>query len=242
MEPIRPLRGIKWAMSHFSLLLLDLDDTVVEFSRARRSSFVRTAEEYRLPVDGQELYAEFCRASDRLWAGHREGKTSLEQVRTLRFAEVLKPFAVNPVEFTKRFYEIISTAEEVMPGAVESIRALASVFKLVGISNGRRETQELRMAHVGLKDCFSFFVGPEDCGFAKPHPALFLLALERAGGVPRERALVVGDGLETDIQGAAALGIASCWLNPEGLERAPEDPVPTIEVPSLVELTEKLLG
>jgi HAD superfamily hydrolase (TIGR01549 family) len=124
---------------------------------------------------------------------------------------------------------------------VEATRVLAARFKLVGISNGRREVQEERLRRVGLGGAFAFVLGPEDCGFAKPHPGLFRLALERAGNVDPARVMVVGDGLETDIQGAADYGLASCWLNPEGLKRAPQDPVPTLEVKDLPELCRHLL-
>ena len=43
----------------------------------------------------------------------------------------------------------------------------------------------------------------------KPHPEVFDLCLEALGGVARERVLVVGDGLETDIAGAHAAGLDS---------------------------------
>jgi HAD superfamily hydrolase (TIGR01457 family) len=45
--------------------------------------------------------------------------------------------------------------------------------------------------------------GAEAQVVGKPHPPLYLAALRRAGG---DRPLVVGDRLETDIAGAAALG------------------------------------
>ncbi|RZA08882.1 MAG: HAD family hydrolase [Proteobacteria bacterium] len=228
-------------MGPFSVLLFDLDDTVVEFTRVRRDSFIQAASDLKVAADGAALYQKFCEESDRLWEGHRAGNVTLEEVRVKRFRTVLKDYPVDAHLFTERFYDILSTADAVMPGAVEATRALAKRYTLVGISNGRREVQEKRMAHVGLKDAFSFYVGPEDCGFAKPHPGLFLLALARAGNISRERAMVVGDGLETDIQGASNLNMASCWLNPEGLKRSAQDPVPSLEVRDLTELCQHLL-
>ncbi|RYZ93792.1 MAG: HAD family hydrolase, partial [Proteobacteria bacterium] len=160
-------------MGPFSVLLFDLDDTVVEFTRVRRDSFIQAAADLSVPAEGALLYRKFCEESDRLWEGHRAGLVSLNEVRVNRFRTVLEEYSVDPHVFTERFYEILSTAEAVMPGAVEATRALDKKYTLVGISNGRREVQEKRMAHVGLGDAFSFYVGPEDCGFAKPHPGLF---------------------------------------------------------------------
>jgi 2-haloacid dehalogenase len=225
----------------YEVLLFDLDDTVVEFTRVRRESFIKAAEFFKLPVSGAALYQKFCAESDRLWEGHRASRVSLEEVRVKRFENVLEGLPVNAHAFTEKFYEILSRAEDVMPGAVEATRALAERYKLIGISNGRREVQEERLRRIGLADCFAFVLGPEDCGFAKPHPGLFALALTRAGNVAPAKAMVVGDGLETDIQGAADYGLASCWLNPDGIKRAPQDPVPTLEVKDLPELCRHLL-
>lgn len=228
-------------MQKYDALLFDLDDTVVEFTRVRRESFLAAAKFFRLPVEGAALYAAFCAESDRLWEGHRHGRVSLEEVRVERFRKVLEGLPVAAPAFTEKFYEILSCAEDVMPGAVEATRALAEKYILIGISNGRSEVQAERLRRVGLREAFSAVLGPEDCGFAKPHPGLFRLALERAGNLAPARAMVVGDGLETDIQGAANHGLASCWLNPEGRKRAPQDPVPTLEVKDLPELCRHLL-
>ncbi len=45
----------------------------------------------------------------------------------------------------------------------------------------------------------------------KPDPAVYAPALAMLG-LPRGRVLAVGDALETDIAGAAAAGLASCWV------------------------------
>lgn len=45
----------------------------------------------------------------------------------------------------------------------------------------------------------------------KPDPAIYRPVLARLG-LPRQRVLAVGDSLRTDIAGAAAAGIAACWV------------------------------
>ncbi len=45
----------------------------------------------------------------------------------------------------------------------------------------------------------------------KPDPAIYGPVLEMLG-TPRSRTLAVGDSLRTDIAGAAAAGVASCWV------------------------------
>jgi HAD superfamily hydrolase (TIGR01459 family) len=42
--------------------------------------------------------------------------------------------------------------------------------------------------------------------YGKPHPAIYLHALHRAGNPPSSEVLAVGDGLQTDVLGAARMG------------------------------------
>jgi HAD superfamily hydrolase (TIGR01459 family) len=49
--------------------------------------------------------------------------------------------------------------------------------------------------------------------YGKPHPAIYTHALHRAGDPPRERVLAVGDGLQTDILGAARMGFDAVFVS-----------------------------
>jgi HAD superfamily hydrolase (TIGR01450 family) len=60
-------------------------------------------------------------------------------------------------------------------------------------------------------------LAPVFCG--KPYRNIFDLALARIGGVPRERILMVGDSLHTDVLGGAAAGIRTALVTSFGLFR-----------------------
>jgi len=48
--------------------------------------------------------------------------------------------------------------------------------------------------------------------YGKPHEAIYLHALHRAGDPPRDEVLAVGDGLQTDILGAARMGFDAVFV------------------------------
>jgi len=48
--------------------------------------------------------------------------------------------------------------------------------------------------------------------YGKPHPAIYKHALHRAGDPPKDEVLVVGDGLQTDILGAARMGFDAVFV------------------------------
>jgi putative hydrolase of the HAD superfamily len=63
------------------------------------------------------------------------------------------------------------------------------------------------IAQDGVAERLDFAVFSSEIGWRKPHPAIFERALEELGGVAPERALFVGDRLDTDVAGARALGM-----------------------------------
>jgi HAD superfamily hydrolase (TIGR01459 family) len=54
-------------------------------------------------------------------------------------------------------------------------------------------------------------LGGDVRSLGKPDPAIYQPVLQRLG-VPVRRVLAVGDALHTDIAGAAAVGLAACWV------------------------------
>jgi HAD superfamily hydrolase (TIGR01459 family) len=49
--------------------------------------------------------------------------------------------------------------------------------------------------------------------YGKPHEAIYRHALERAGNPPTEQVLAIGDGLQTDILGAARMGFDAIFVS-----------------------------
>ena len=50
-------------------------------------------------------------------------------------------------------------------------------------------------------------IGGRVCWYGKPHPPIYERALELVGNPPKDRVLTIGDGLQTDVLGAAGFGI-----------------------------------
>jgi 5'-nucleotidase len=95
-------------------------------------------------------------------------------------------------------------------GAASVIERLGMHYRLGLIANQGAECRA-RLAALGWLERFEVVAFSEELGVFKPDPALFRLALERAGVAP-EDALMVGDRLDNDIAPAAALGMATAWV------------------------------
>ncbi len=62
-----------------------------------------------------------------------------------------------------------------------------------------------------LSPYFEFILTSAGCGYRKPHPRIFQLALEKLNARPEEVAMV-GDTLNADIVGANQAGLYSIWI------------------------------
>jgi HAD superfamily hydrolase (TIGR01549 family) len=99
--------------------------------------------------------------------------------------------------------------EDALP-ALEELRAAR--LKIGLVSNGIRDLTEF-VAHHRLD--VDAIVDSRSHGRVKPHPTIFQAALELLGAAPAE-AVMVGDSLEEDVEGARALGMRAILIDREG--------------------------
>jgi putative hydrolase of the HAD superfamily len=97
-------------------------------------------------------------------------------------------------------------------------------LKIGLVSNGQRDLEEFA-SHHGL--AVDATVGSRSHGRVKPHPSIFVAALEALAVSPDEVAMV-GDSYEDDIEGARALGIRAILLDRDGRRPDAEDRIDTL--------------
>ena len=129
------------------------------------------------------------------------------------YAELLRELGVeNADRFMDAEHDVWRPAHEVLGAAQALLSSLRGRGLKTGlVANSWPDPARLLRADVerfGLADRFDVIVFSEEVGFRKPRPEIFLHALERLGVEP-ENAMFVGDRLDTDVQGAAQVGMAT---------------------------------
>ena len=208
-------------MAHYTCLLLDVDNTLLDFTSAERQALTDTLAQYQLPCD-ESICEIYHQVNDRLWQSLAKGELSRSKLFAVRFARFLQaaglPDNGKSREMNDRYEEQLPLHPDLIPGALAALDELAEVATLAAVSNGAYKVQQARIQASGIDRYLDGVYISEKVGAAKPSPRLFEHALRDLGVNDRSRVLVVGDDLLADIRGGANAGFDTCWVNFDGRE------------------------
>ncbi len=225
-------------MARYTCLLLDVDNTLLDFDAAERQALTEALARYDLPHDAAacDTYHEVNR---RLWAQLAKGELNKSKLFAVRFQRFLQamglPDTGNSREINDYYEDCLSHHADLIPGALQALEELGEVATLAAVSNGAAKVQQARIAASGIGAYMDGVYISEKVGAAKPQPRLYEVALRDLGVTDKSRVLVVGDDLLADIKGGQNAGLATCWVNFAG-EANPTPLQPTYTVRSYEEL------
>ncbi len=124
--------------------------------------------------------------------------------------------------------------EDVVPG----LDLLKKRGVTLGVISNLRQDMDQLCRKLGLEPYLSFCVTSAEAGAEKPHPPIFLAALERAQVSPEE-AVHVGDQYRSDVEGAKAVGIVPVLIDREELNGNVNDCSKIATLPELDKLLEE---
>jgi phosphoserine phosphatase len=134
-------------------------------------------------------------------------------------------------ELGERFGEERRARHETFEDAAPALDALRGHHRLALVTNGASCLQREKFEASGLADRFDAVVVSGELRSAKPDPAVYAHALEALGARPAD-AVMVGDNLRNDVDGAIAAGLSAIWLNRTGDPR-PADRHDLVEIADL---------
>ncbi|MDO4317574.1 MAG: YjjG family noncanonical pyrimidine nucleotidase [Lachnospiraceae bacterium] len=228
-------------MKHtYKILLMDLDDTILDFKKTEREALRKAFGGYGLELDEAQIHA-YSAINLRCWKRLERKEINKEELKTLRFSEFLGTLPKAPpvsVEQVNRDYmEALGSFVFPLPGAEEAVRTLAQSYRLAVITNGTTWVQERRFAGLSVRGCFERMFISDELGVQKPDPRFFEQVREAMGEADASRYLVIGDSLTSDILGGIWAGMDTCLVSPEPVPDCPAN----YWAPSLSEVLKILL-
>lgn len=234
-------------MKRYDVLFIDLDNTLYDFSGNSRVAYgaVYNLLDYNRWFDSFEhFYKIYEEHNLKLWALYAEGKITKERLNAERYAHPLRVMNVPDADAVgKRFWDEamkrLPLGSRLMPFAREILEYLQPRYKMYILSNGFAELQTRKMQSADIFRYFDGVILSEDIGVNKPNPAIFEHALCTAG-VTSDRALMIGDNYEVDIEGAHRIGLDQVFYNIERIALHHGQFIPTYTIESLLELKQFL--
>ena len=200
-------------------VLLDLDDTILDFHMAEKIAVAHTLRELGVePTD--EVVGRYSAINLQCWKLLEEGLLTREQVLVGRFEKLFGELEspASPKEAKSLYEERLALGHFFMPGAQEMLSALQSGYRLFICSNGTASVQAGRIASAGIAPLFERIFISEEIGFNKPDREYFAACFRQIPDFDPERAIMIGDSLSSDIRGGINAGIKTLWYNPQGRE------------------------
>lgn len=140
-------------------------------------------------------------------------------------------------ELTEKAFEVFLHARQQVE-FFEHAREMLTELKQQGYQLGALTNGNADIHKVGLSDLMDFQFKADDVGEMKPHPLMFQQMLHHTG-LRAEQVIHIGDNPEHDIEGAAAAGLWTIWvnINAEGMcPTATEQVYVLKKIPEKVEL------
>lgn len=197
-------------------LFLDLDDTILDFHKAERIAISRTIREFGVEPT-EEILNLYHGINKWHWEQLELGKLTRAEVLVNRFGVLFEKLGVvvDPSGCAKVYESNLSQGHWFLPGAEEAVNALSKKYRLFLTSNGTAVVQKGRMTSANLYRFFERAFVSQEIGHNKPSREYFEACFARIPGFDREKAMIVGDSLSSDIKGGINAGIKTVWVNPE---------------------------
>lgn len=221
-------------------VLLDLDDTILDFHKAERIAFCRVISGLGVEPT-QEITELYSRINLSQWKLLELGKQTLEETKVNRYRILFEGLGIDasPEAATSEYERLLGIGHYFVDGAEQLLRDLHGKYRLYIASNGTPGVQHSRIDSAGIMKYLDGLFISAELGANKPSMEFFDKCFAQIPDFRREETVIVGDSLTSDIRGGRNAGIDTIWYNP-GYAVNTEDVTPTYEVSRLEEIKDIL--
>ena len=205
----------------YNSLLIDLDDTLMEYYSEEIKAVLKVLENHSLPhtSDVAEVFSEI-----EAWHTYELGKEiTVFDVITNRFGVLLKMLEVKEPDLNNlklEFFELMQKSHKLKSGVLKTLKYLKTKgYKLYVAANGYTDFQLKRIKSARIINYFDGIFISEQIGCRKPSAAFFNFVMSHIPESNRSRVLIIGDAPSADILGGLNSKIDTCFI-PSKIEKS----------------------
>ena len=218
-------------MNALKAVLFDLDDTLYDHLHSAKHGLIALSQRYPVMRDVpiRELEGRYSQALEQVHVRLLRGEVTQTEARTQRMQQLFRSFAIEVTDDKafaeyKQFRRDYDSACQCVQGTEALLDRLRELgLRLAIVTNNLVSEQLPKLRQLGIHDYFEVISISEEVGVSKPEPRIFEVTLDRLA-VSSSEAVMVGDSLASDIDGARSFGIRSVWLNrrPDAAQDRPD--------------------
>lgn len=203
-------------MKHYQTLLFDVDDTLLDFHAAQDQALDQlfTSVDIEPTMTVKRAYTTYNQG---LWEKLERGEITRDELMATRFPTFFKNYFNKELpnnSLNTRYLQFLANGHQELPGARTLLENLAARdYELYVVTNGVKFIQEKRLKESKFDQYFKHIFISETLGAQKPSQIFFERAFEQIPNFDKEKTLIIGDSLSSDMLGGQNAGIATLWLN-----------------------------
>lgn len=199
----------------YEWLLFDLDNTLLDFNVSEHYALTKVLQSVDITFN-ESVLKVYEKINRQCWDDFEAGKLPQAAINETRFSQFLAALNLpnkNATQLGDYYLEQLSEKSIFMDGGKELLEEQANKYHLGIITNGLKQVQRPKLIKSQLVDYFKVIVVSDEIGISKPQSAIFEHAFEKMNFPAKEKVLMIGDSLSSDIQGGINYGIDTCWYN-----------------------------
>lgn len=204
----------------YKILLIDLDDTLLDFQRSEEYAICKTMETLGIiPTD--DLVELYKRINQKYWKMYERKEISRDDLLKARFKDFCEFLDLKNEDYSllnDTYFSILSSTPFEINGAYNFLEKLSKKYDIYVITNGVKKVQQQRLSLVNIGRFFKKIYISEEIGYHKPQVEYFNYVLDDLSITDKKQVLIIGDSLTSDIQGGINANIDTVWFNPNHLE------------------------
>lgn len=228
-------------MSKYTTVLFDADATLFDFKRSEHDAVIDCLAFAGLPTT-EEVVEKYSDINDGYWKKLERGEVTKKELFVARWKDLIDHygFDFDARLIADKYPEKLAERGYLMDGAEQLCQALYGKVKLYIVTNGFSTVQHGRFDKSPIRKYFEAMFISEEIGAEKPSAEYFDRVFSMIPDLDKEKTIIIGDSLTSDISGGIVAGIDTCWFNPKQ-KKAPEGMAITYTVNRLSEIEELII-
>lgn len=224
----------------YTTLLIDNDDTLMDFAAAERNGICLTFKENGIPYT-KELLSSYSEINASLWKRLERGEIKREEIFEKRFQIFASKhgLSIDTKKVSSDYMRNLELGHELFPEVLPLLSELCTRYSMYIVTNGHSRTQNRRIDDADIRRFFDGVFVSEEIGYQKPMKEYFQFVFSNIKEKNKSKILIIGDSLSSDILGGINAGIDTCWFNRKGADCGQIKP--TYEINTLNDI-KKVLG